>query len=109
MKECVAIPMTGIYTYYYGYTVTFLMKDNKFKIILDNVNCNDVIEPSGARYQLKCLPPFEDENYPGSVWEYNIAKKQQKEVMINLKNDLQLIVDNYIRTIKQPSLLTKEW
>lgn len=92
------------YTYYYGYTVTFLMKDNKFKILLNNVTCNTTVAPVGARYTIPCLPPFEGENYPDVPNWANLSKKKQKELMSNLKADLQGIVDSYLISIKKQSI-----
>ena len=97
------------YTYYYNYTVTFLMKDNKFKLILDNVNCSSTVAPSNAKYTIPCIPPFEGESYPDVPNWANLSKKKQRELMFNLKHELQLIVDNYTKYIKTPSVITKEW
>lgn len=98
------------------------MKDNKVKIILDNVVCNKTEVCKTCTYRIPCIPPFEGENYP-DVHESlsnqmqntgfggnmtNLSKKKQRELMLNLKNDLQTIVDSYIKEIKTVTI-TKEW
>lgn len=103
VKEQINYGLT-LYTYYYGYTVTFLMKDNKFKMILNNVTCNTTVAPVGAKYTIPCIPPFEGENYPDVPNWGNLSKKKQKELMDNLKTDLQNIVDSYLISIKKQSI-----
>lgn len=97
------------YTYWYNYSITFLMKDNKVRIILDNVICNTMFI-TGSNVTVSCLPVFEDDNYPEVAFSMsNLSKKKQKELMYKLKNDLQHIVDDYIKTIKSQSVISKEW
>lgn len=99
----------AIYTYYYHYTITFLMKDNKFKLVLDNVNCKTALAPTGAKYTIPCLPPFEGENYPDVPNWGNLSKKKQLELMTQLKTDLQAVVDAYVQEIKKPSITNSGW
>jgi len=90
------------YLYYYGYTVKFLSKDNKYKIILDNVQCKGA--EYSSQYTPKCIPPFEDDNYPKIPNDINnLTKKKQKELMVKLKIDFQNIVDSYNSSIKKTS------
>lgn len=97
------------YNYFYNYTITFLMKDNKVRIILENVTCSNMFI-TGSNVTVSCLPTFEGENYPNTESSMsNLSKKKQRELMFNLKNDLQLIVDSYTKSVKAPSVLTKEW
>ena len=103
VKEEIMYGLT-LYTYYYGYTVTFLMKDGKYKIVLNNVTCNTTVAPTGAKYTIPCIPPFEGENYPDVPNWGNLSKKKQIELMTKLKVDLQGIVDNYLVSIKKQSI-----
>ena len=122
LKELITFGVSP-YTYYYNYNITFLIKDNKVKLILDNVICNKTEACKTRSYRIPCIPPFENDNYPdvsenvslqmqntgfgGNLT--NLSKKKQRELMVNLKNDLQLIVDNYFLNIKLQSEITKEW
>lgn len=72
--------------------------------MLNNVTCNTTVAPAAAKYTIPCLPPFEEENYPDVFNLTNLSKKKQKELMTNLKNDLQVIVDNYLIYIKKQSI-----
>lgn len=94
------------YTYYYTYSVTFLMKDGKIKFVLDNVNCSSTLANPNAKYTIPCIPTFEGENYPDVPNYANLSKKKQLELMTNLKANLQSIVDSYFSSIKKPSINT---
>jgi hypothetical protein len=76
--------------------------DNKYKIILDNVQCKGA--EYSSQYTPKCIPPFEDDNYPKIPNDINnLTKKKQKELMVKLKIDFQNIVDSYNSSIKKTS------
>lgn len=121
LKELITYGISP-YTYYYNYNVTFLMKDNKVKILLNNVVCNRTEVCKACTYRIPCIPPFEGENYPDVSESLsnilqgndrggnfaNLSKKKQRELMLNLKNDLQLVIDNYLKSIKTQSV-TKDW
>jgi len=72
----------------YTYNVTFKMKENKYKIILDNVYA--------GKAHLKDALALADEP----------DNKEQNEL---LKQDLQSIVDSYEEYIKKPSVSNGDW
>ncbi|HOY32119.1 MAG TPA: DUF4468 domain-containing protein [Bacteroidales bacterium] len=83
--------------YFYGYTVTFKMKDNRYKINIDNVHCDS--------YRGQCtmcvkIEPFEGDNFPRIGC---MVKKQVKEIMNGLKAHLGNIINDYDKYIKSPS------
>ena len=88
--------------YIYNYNVTFKIKENKYKIIIDNVYCESANHEGGA-YDTGSAPkvePFDDD-------------KGHPEIMVtmikSLKQELQLIVDSYESYIKKPSSSADGW
>ena len=93
------------YIYVYGYTIKFLFKDGKYKIVLNNVYCKSTscVGNSDGAYIPEPIEPFEDfENIP--VTRDLFPKKVVIELMTKLKSDLQKIIDSYETTIKAESL-----
>lgn len=90
------------YCYTYNYTITFLMKDNKFKITLDNVYCESAIFMTNPSAYISKIQPFEGECTEG------FNKKKTTVMMAEVKTGLQELVDSYLSEIKTPTV-TKEW
>lgn len=92
----------ALFEYIFRYNVTFRMKDNKYKINIDNVYCEFA---KGGNKQIKNIQPFDGDNCPdtNAGWGGGLPKKKMIILMASLKNDLQLIIDNYIQYIKAPS------
>lgn len=91
--------------YYYDFTVTFLMKDYKYKMSINNVYCSLTAGSGNLGYGK--IQPFEGD-FNGNAFSYNTTKQKAKELMISLKADLQKIVDSYDKFIKTPSK-TENW
>lgn len=91
-----------VYEYNFRYNVTFRIKDNKFKISLNNVYCESAFR---GNTQIKKINPFEGENCPETNpgWGGGLPKKKMVLLMVSLKNDLQLIIDSYVKYIKSLS------
>lgn len=85
-------------TYYFAYTVKFLMKDNKYRITLDNVNCNDVTTTCTTN-----VPPLSLDGYRGL--KDNISKANYNKVMDDLKSNLSNIVSSYQGYINKPTVI----
>ena len=100
----------GTYEYIYNYTVTFRMKENKFKFTIDNVYCESARMTSSRSYIVK-IQPFDGENCPetGTFGSPGLPKKKAIILMKSLKEDLQKLADNYIAFIKGKNKLTEEW
>lgn len=90
------------FEYNYNYTITFMIKDNKVKILCSDVICNSAY---GGNVSINLLPPFDGENYTGTGMN-KLSKKKQLEVMGNLRSDLQNIIDKYLLFVKSPSINT---
>lgn len=86
----------NVLDYVYGYTVTFRMKDNKYKINLDNVYCKSVNDKFG--WKLSKVEPFEADNAPkmnGGIMTNGLPKKKMIILMSEVKKELQSIFDSY--------------
>lgn len=94
--------MGGVYVYVYKYTMTFKMKDNKYKMTLDNVYCEDAYMKSSGVKVTK-LAPFEGENCPdtGTFKAPGLPKKKAIIMMSEFKQNLQSLVDSYPEYIKK--------
>ncbi len=97
------ISMVGgmqVYRYVYNYTVSFLMKDNRFKIILNDVHCSSVTFMTNPSMNLPKVEPFEGE-CPKTG---GVNKSKVVDMMVDLKIKLQNIVDSYSDAIKATSV-----
>ena len=85
------------YEYIYDYTVTFKMKDRKYKISIDHVFCSAAYG-GVTRTPLKKIEPSDEIPYPLETgW---LAEKRAVKMMQALKQELQTIVDSYIAFLK---------
>lgn len=87
------------HTYIYSYTVKFMVKDNKFRIVISDVQ-NTSSTCMGNVWPL--VPP--SDNTTDKIGKMPTAKRV--EMMDSLRKELQGMVDNYEKTIKTP---TKGW
>ena len=98
------------YVYVYNYNLTFKMKENKYKIILDNVVCSRAyMEKGGA--SATSIDPFEGDNCPetGTFKAPGLPKKKAIAMMPLLTQELQSIVDSYEKYIKTPGTASGDW
>ena len=82
----------------YSYNVKFLMKENKFKILVENLNYNNGPTAAWDGYDLK-----PQEVFPGLI-KAGISKKVWTGLMESLKIEMQSIVDRYEKAIKLPAV-----
>lgn len=90
------------HNYKYTYTVKFLMKEGKYKLVIDNVSC---ISASCEGNVWPLIEPTE--NTTKMVGGMPAAKLT--EMMASLKKELQGIVDRYGKYIKTPSATKENW
>lgn len=95
--------MLSTLEYFYEYTVSFKMKDGKYKVTIDNVYCESM---SDGRKMNSCvlIQPFDggEDNCTAPVWG-GIPKKKSVEVVNALRSELQSIIDSYEKYIKNPA------
>lgn len=96
--------MLNEYTYVYNYTLTFKMKDNKYKIILDNVYCESAYA-HGSALDITKIDPFDGDNCPetGTMRNPGLPRKKAIAMMASFKSELQAIIDRYSEFIQMPS------
>lgn len=108
-REVFCFGTTWYYVYYYN--VTFRMKDNKFKIVIDNLYCESAYNSKGGVPNK--IEPFLGDQCPQNVsMGFNtpgIPKKQAISMMASLLNDFQPIVDDYVKYINASSKAIGEW
>tara|TARA_R110000803_G_C11987103_1_gene321473 strand:+ start:3110 stop:3667 length:558 start_codon:yes stop_codon:yes gene_type:complete len=95
----------NIHKWTFSYSIKFLVKDNKCRIIIEGVYCSD------ARVGIHDWPLMPVSNtYPESkgLRITGLNKKRYSLLMMKLKEELQLTVDLYAAYVKKP-LVTKDW
>lgn len=101
--------MLSNYIYVYQYSVTFKMKDGRFRISITDVYCEKAyMEGKG---DVTKIDPFEKEECPetGTLTSPGLPKKKAIIMMEEVKADLQQIVDNYKVKIHSPAETGGEW
>lgn len=92
--------------YIYDYSVTFRMKDGKYKVTVDNVICSSVHVVS--QYQAtRLIEPSDKIPYPYKTG--GLSRKRVGEIMQSLKAELQAIVDGYVIYVKKASSKNNNW
>lgn len=101
----------NIYNFIYRYTVEFKMKDNKYKIVINNVYC-DSADPEGLgrKFEIFKIQPFDSLYVKGkSFLGENLPEKKAIALMVSLKAHLQGIVDEYKVFINTKSSTDNNW
>ena len=82
------------YEYTYDYLVTFKMRDRMYKITIDHVYCSSAFGGE-TRTPLKGIEPSDANPYPlEPEW---LPQKRAVKMMQDLKQELQNILDSYVR------------
>lgn len=100
------------YIYTYSYMITFKMKDNKFKIVLDNVGCSDAYCTASNSSYIQKIQPFTDpKNCPQTGTFENPGPPARKviEMMDGLNNDLYTIVIDFMKFMKAQKTKKDDW
>jgi len=83
--------------YIYDYNITFRMKENKYKITVDNVVC--VSAHGGTSYQsVRPIEPSGEIPYPYKAG--SLSRTRATEMMQSLRAELQSILDSYEISMK---------
>jgi len=89
------------HSFIFSYTVKFFMKENKFKIQIDNVS---MTSHTCSVHTWGTIQPVD--NFDGNE---NLSAKRGNEIFAELKKELQSIFDNYIDYIKKPVASNNNW
>lgn len=90
----------------FSYSIKFLMKDNKCRIIIEDVYCSAA---RVAQYEWPHMPV--SDTYPESkgLKITGLNEKRYLQVMTSLKEELQSTVDSYIKYVKKPLVNNSGW
>lgn len=101
-----------VFGYVYDYTIIFMMKDGKYKIIIDNVSCTKAYFKANPTYKIALIQPFDGiDNCPetGTWKNLGVSKETAVRMIGEIKLELQNIVDDYLKTIKMASTTNSGW
>jgi hypothetical protein len=100
--------MGGEYNYVYNYSVTFRMRDNKYKITLDNVYCESAYMSSGRQFTK--IQPFDGDNCPetGTFAAPGLPKKKAIEMMNQFRSELENLINLYPEFLKR-EIKKEDW
>lgn len=94
----------GTNTYTYGYSVIFRMKENKFRIEIKDIYCDDAyFSGSNGIQQIKKIGPFTECPDDFTIWTSNISCDNAMKIMFELSSNMQSIVTAYSEYIQKPS------
>ncbi len=94
--------MLNAHNYTYSHTAKFYMKDNKYRVIIEDVKCVSATCNGTIKWPLM-EPGVIDYGTTG------VPNKKAEEVMTILKNELQGIVDRYEAYLKSKSINNSDW
>lgn len=87
-------------TFWYSYSVKFYMKEQKFKVVIENLQFKTSDKPGWTAEVA--------DTWPGGM-KCSISEKSWTELMISLKADMQRIIDDYSLFIKSPNNTKNDW
>ena len=93
--------------YYYNFTLSLYIKDNKYKIIIEDVNYDKTIL-SYKIYNNK-IQPFENGNYPSIINNAKLDKKHLDIMMSELKMKLASIIISYSKDVRKIANTKDDW
>jgi hypothetical protein len=90
----------------YSYTIKFLMKDNKCRLIIEDVYCTSA---RVGQYEWAHMPV--GDKYPTSkgIRLTGVNEKRYLILMTAMKQELQSIVDSYVNQVKKPLVNNPDW
>lgn len=95
-----------VVTFTYDYTVKFQMKDNRYKITIDGVSCNQALW--GNTPYSGCVEPCDSCDLPG-YGKTGLSKSQSAQVLASLKSELSDIVVKYKAYLRSAKNNSGDW
>lgn len=83
----------------FNYTIKFLLKDNKCRIIIEGIYCSAA---RVAQYEWPHMPVADSYPISKGLKLTGLNEKRYLTVMSTLKQEMQSLVDSYIATVKKP-------
>ncbi len=90
----------------FSYSVKFLMKDNKCRVIINNVYCSAA---RVAQYEWPHMPVSDTYPTTKGLKITGVNEKRYLQIMTSLKQELQSNVDSYINYVKKPLVNNSDW
>lgn len=90
-----------VYDFVYTYNLTIKVKDNKYKITIDDVKCESstqhklVSNSTDINLETPKIDPFDDINSAPDWLKTGHSKKKVTNMMLSLKGELQSVINNY--------------
>jgi hypothetical protein len=91
----------------YRYVVKFLMKEKRYKVVVENYNFERGPAAGWERYGA-FLEPKDPLVYPG-YRKAGLGEKQWNTLMNLIKSDMQGIVNNYVQHLQKEEKSTNDW
>lgn len=93
--------------FWYRYNVKFLMKDNKYKIVVENITFDRGPSNMWAGFA-KNLEPQTEEKFPG-LGKSGMSEKKWNELMTSLKTEMKNIIDSYVKVMSKSMKNDSNW
>jgi hypothetical protein len=90
----------------FDYSIKFLMKDNKCRIIIDNVHCEAA---RAGTYEWPHMPVADRYPETKGLIRTGVNEERYLKVMTMLKSELQMIVDSYSAYVRKPLVNDSNW
>lgn len=90
----------------YAYSIKFMVKDKKCRIVIDNVYCDAA---RCATYEWPHMPVADVYPTEKGLKLTGVNEERYLELMTKLKSELQMVVDSYSAYIKNPIANTEDW
>jgi hypothetical protein len=90
----------------FSYTVKFLFKDNKYRIVIEDVYCQAA---RCAQYEWPHMPVADTYPSEKGLKTTGVNEERYLEVMTTLKKELQSIADGYEKYLKTPKSNNGDW
>ena len=99
--------------YYFEYELTLMVKDGRYRVLIDNVNCTNAYSSDGSRIKWREGVPVST-TYPfpeskNNMKTYGLKAKKYFELMKPLRANLQNIFDRIKAEMQKESIINDEW
>ncbi len=94
------------HTWRFSYTVKFLFKDSKYRIVIENVYCEAA---RCAEYEWPHMPVADTYPSEKGLRTTGVSQERYLEIMAALKQELQSIVDGYKQYLDTPKSNNGDW
>jgi hypothetical protein len=98
-KHSVNMGLGTFVDFWHSYSVKFLMKESKYKIVVENIRYDSGPSVMWNSYASQ-LEPQEQDNFPG-LMKAGMNEKRWTQLMTELKTEMKGIVDDYEKQIKK--------